>query len=234
MTSVVVGLLGFAVLFALLACGMPVGFALAGVGFVGIWMLYSFPAAMVKMATVPLEVIGNYNFAVLPLFLLMAQVMFTSGFGADLFRMASKMIGHRRGGLAMASVGGAAGFAACSGSSLATGATIGLVALPEMKKYGYDPKLAAGAVAAGGTIGSLIPPSSMFLVYGILTGVSIGKLFAASLIPAFLTALSYLLIIWLLCFRNPNSAHPRKRLPIRRDSKHWESAGRFCFSSFLL
>ena len=219
MSPPLVGISGFVALFALLACGMPIGFALAGIGFLGIWMLYSLPAAMMKMATVPLEVIGNYNFAVLPLFLLMAQVTFASGFGADLFRMASKMIGHKRGGLAMASIGGAAGFAACSGSTLATAATIGLVALPEMKKYGYDPKLASGAVAAGGTIGSLIPPSGMFIIYGILTTTSIGKLFAASLIPALLTTLSYLLTIYLLCLRNPRLGPPAERVSYRERFK---------------
>ena len=115
----------------------------------------------------------------------------------------------------MASIGGAAGFAACSGSSLATAATVGLVALPEMKKYGYDKKFAAGCVAAGGTIGSLVPPSGMFIIYGVLTGASIGKLFAASLIPALLTTLSYILTIVLLCLKNPEIGPPLPKTPFR-------------------
>ena len=211
MSAVLIGLLGFLILFALLACGMHIAYALAFIGFIGMCALYPFSAVMTKMATVPFEVIGNYNFAVLPLFLLMAQVTFISGFGADLFRFASKLIGHRRGGLAMASIFGATGFAACSGSSFATAATVGLVALPEMKKYGYDQRLAVGAVCAGGTVGSLIPPSTMFIVYAILTGTSIGKLFAASLIPALLTILSYMITIWLLCLRNPKLGPPTEK-----------------------
>ncbi|HVN95152.1 MAG TPA: TRAP transporter large permease [Syntrophorhabdaceae bacterium] len=208
MSPVTIGLLGFAVLFSLLAIGMPISGALGLVGFVGMCLLYPFTGAIVKMATVPFEVIGNYQLAVLPLFLLMAQVTFASGFGADLFNLAAKLLGHRRGGLGMASIGGAAGFAACSGSSLATAATVGLVALPEMRKYGYDKKFAAGCVAAGGTIGSLVPPSGMFIIYGILTQQSIGKLFAASLIPAFLTIISYIVTIVLLCWRKPELGPP--------------------------
>jgi len=131
MSPVVIGLFGFVALFALLAGGMPIGAALGLVGFVGMCFLYPLSGAMVKMATVPFEVIGNYQLAVLPLFLLMAQVTFASGFGADLFNLAAKWLGHRRGGLGMAAIGGATGFAACSGSSLATAATVGLVAFRE-------------------------------------------------------------------------------------------------------
>ncbi len=223
MSPVTIGLSGFVVLFALLACGMNIGFALGLVGFAGMCLLYPFSGAMAKMATVPFEVIGNYNLAVLPLFLLMAQVTFASGFGADLFRMAAKVVGHKRGGLAMASIGGAAGFAACSGSSLATAATVGLVALPEMKKYNYDPRLASGTIAAGGTIGSLLPPSGMFILYGILTGTSIGKLFAASLIPAFLTIFSYIITIFIVCKRHPEMGPPAPHASLKEKLKSvWE------------
>ena len=215
MSPVTIGLLGFVFLFALLAIGMPIAGALGLIGFLGMCILYPVSGALVKMATTPFHVIGNYQLAVLPLFLLMAQVTLASGFGADLFNLASKWLGHRRGGLGMASIGGAAGFAACSGSSLATAATVGLVALPEMKKYGYDKKFAAGCVAAGGTIGSLVPPSGMFIIYGVLTGASIGKLFAASLIPALLTTLSYILTIVLLCLKNPEIGPPLPKTPFR-------------------
>jgi len=211
MSPVVIGLLGFVALFALLAGGMPIGAALGLVGFVGMCFLYPLSGAMVKLATVPFEVIGNYQLAVLPLFLLMAQVTFASGFGADLFNLAAKWLGHRKGGLGMAAIGGATGFAACSGSSLATAATVGLVAFPEMKKYDYDKRFSAGCVAAGGTIGSLLPPSGMFIIYGILSQTSIGKLFAASLIPAVITILSYILTIHLLCLRNPKLGPPVPR-----------------------
>ena len=161
-----------------------------------------------KMATVPVDLISGYQFAVMPLFVFMAQVTVASGYGADLFKLAAKWMGHFRGGLAMASIGGSAGFGACSGSCLITAATVSPIALPEMKKYDYDTKLAVGSVAAGGTIGSLIPPSGMFILYGILTGASIGRLFAASLIPALLTAVSYLIVIYIICRLNPK-AGPR-------------------------
>ncbi len=206
MEPLTIGLLGFAVLFMLLALGMPIMAALGLVGFIGMCLLYPLAGAIAKMATVPFEVIGNYNLGVLPLLLMMAMVTFESGFGSDFFNLAAKLVGHKRGGLATASIGASIAFGACCGTSLATSATVGLVALPEMKKYGYDKGFAAGSVGAGGTIASLIPPSGMFIIYGILTNNSIGKLFAASLIPAILTALSYVLVIFLTCRRRPGVA----------------------------
>ena len=211
MSPVLIGLIGFLVLFALLAAGMPIGFALGLIGFVGMVILYPLAAALIKMSSVPFEVMSSYSLAVLPLFLLMANLIFESGLGAELFKLASKWLGHFRGGLAMAGIGGATGFAAVSGSSLATAATMGLVALPEMKKYGYEPKFAAGSIAAGGTIGSLLPPSAMFIIYGIITENSIGKLFVASIIPAFLTAFSYIVTIYILCLRNPKLGPPAEK-----------------------
>ncbi|HVN98374.1 MAG TPA: TRAP transporter large permease subunit [Syntrophorhabdaceae bacterium] len=215
MSPEILGLLGFVCIFALLALGMPIGAALGLVGFAGMTLLYPIQGALIKMATTPVEIISSYSFAVMPLFVLMAQVTFTCGFGADLFKLASKWLGHYKGGLAMASIGGSAGFGACSGSALITAATVSPIALPEMKKYNYDTKLAVGACAAGGTIGSLIPPSTMFIIYGILTGASIGKLFCASLIPAFLTVLSYLLTIYIICKRNPNAGPPAPAAPLK-------------------
>ncbi|HVN96370.1 MAG TPA: TRAP transporter large permease subunit [Syntrophorhabdaceae bacterium] len=208
MSPEILGLLGFACIFALLATGMPIGATLGLVGFAGMCLLYPLGGALIKMATTPVDIISSYQFAVMPLFVLMAQVTFTCGFGADLFNLASKWLGHHRGGLAMASIAGSAGFGACSGSSLVTAATVNLVALPEMRRYGYDTKLAVGSIAAGGTIGSLIPPSTMFIIYGILTGASIGKLFAASLIPALLTTVSYFITVYILCSIN-SKAGPR-------------------------
>ena len=130
------------------------------------------------------------------------------GLGADLYRVAAKWLGHYKGGLAIASIGAATGFAACSGSSLATAATVTVVALPEMNCE-FDMGLAAGSLAAGGTIGSLIPPASALIVYAILTGASIGKLFAASLIPALLTVVAYILVVCILCHFKPSLGPPR-------------------------
>ena len=187
MTPVEIGILGFIVLFLLLALGMPIGFCMGLVGFLGMCLLFPFSAAFIKMATVPFDIMSSYSLAVLPLFLFMANIILVAGFGADLFRVAAKWFGHFRGGLAMATIIAAAGFAACTGSAMATSATMTLVALPEMKNRGYDQKFAVGSICAGGTIGALLPPSAVFIMYGILTENSIGTLFVAALIPAVLT-----------------------------------------------
>lgn len=202
------GLIGFIVLFGMIALRMPIAFAMGIVGFGGFWYMTSFVAATHKIASVSFELLSDFTFGVLPLFLLMAQVTFKSGIGKDLYDLAARWLGHRPGGLAMATVFGCAGFAAVSASSIATAATFGLVALPEMKRYNYSPKLATGCIAAGGTIGSLIPPSGILIIYGILTESSIGKLFLAGLIPGILEALVYVLVIALMCWRDPKLGPP--------------------------
>ncbi len=204
MSPVIIGLIGFVLLFVLLAAGMSIGFAMGLIGFLGMCLLYPVPAAIAKMAITPYHAVSEYSLAVLPLFLLMAHVIFQCGFGTDLFKMAQKWLGHMRGGLAMASIGACASFAAVSGTSLATGATVGLLALPEMKKQGYDPGFAAGSVAAGSSIGALIPPSGMLIIYGVLTEVSIGKLFAGAVVPAIITVISYLVTAWFMCRVKPS------------------------------
>ena len=215
MTPVEIGIIGFVVLFALLVLGMPIGFGLGLVGFLGMLVLFPFPAAMIKMATVPFQIMSSYTLAVLPLFLLMANIILVSGFGEDLFKVAAKWVGHLKGGLAMATIIAATGFAACTGSSIATAATMTLVALPEMKKRNYEQVFATGSVCAGGTIGSLLPPSGMFIMYGVLTENSIGTLFVAAIIPAILTAFSYLLTIYLKCLMNPNLGPRIEKTPLR-------------------
>ncbi len=203
MSPIIVGVLGFVVLFALFALGLPIGFGMALVGFAGFSYLVSEGAAIAKMGFVPFNAVASYDTAVLPLFILMAQITFVSGLSGDLYNLAAKWLGRRPGGLAMATAGACAGFAAVSASSLATAATMGLVALPEMKKYKYDPALATGCVAAGGTMGVLIPPSAGLILYGILTEQSIGKLFMAGVIPGILEALFYIGTIYILCRLKP-------------------------------
>jgi len=203
MTPEFVGLIGFIFLFGMIALRMPIAFAMGIVGFGGFWYLTSFEAVLNRMASVSFSLLSDFTFGVLPLFLLMAQVTFKSGIGKDLYDLAAKWIGHRPGGLAMATVFGCGGFAAVSASSIATAATFGLVALPEMRKRKYSPELATGSIAAGGTIGSLIPPSGVLIIFGILTEVSIGKLFLAGLIPGILEALVYVMVIGIMCWRNP-------------------------------
>jgi C4-dicarboxylate transporter DctM subunit len=134
MSPVIIGIFGFVVLFSLLAVGMPIGGGMALVGFAGVWYLISDAAAFIKLAVVPFQTVTDYSLAVLPLFILMAQVVFVSGMGRDLFNLASKWLGHRKGGVAMAAVAGSGIFAAVSASSIATATTMGLVAIPEMKR----------------------------------------------------------------------------------------------------
>lgn len=204
MSPVVVGIIGFVALFSLLALGLPIGVGMAVVGFGGLWYLISEGAAIVKLGIIPFEVMTNWGLATLPLFLLMAHIVFASGFSRDLYGVAAKWLGHQRGGIAMATVGGCAGFAAVSASSLATAVTMGLVALPEMKRYNYDPALSTGCVAAGGTIGQMIPPSAGLIMYGIITGTSIGRLFAGGLIPGIIEAAFYIITIYILCRWKPS------------------------------
>lgn len=204
MSPVLMGIIGIIILLLFLAFGHKIGFAMAVVAIVGVWYVVSWNAGFSKLGLIPLEVAGSYDLSTLPLFLLMANVIFRSGFGIDLYNLAAKWLGHQPGGLAMATIGGCAGFSAISASSLATALTIGLVALPEMKKHKYDPGLATGCICAGGTLGILIPPSGTLIIYGILTETSIGKLFVGGLVPGILAAIFYMIVIAITCRRNPN------------------------------
>jgi tripartite ATP-independent transporter DctM subunit len=216
MSSELIGLIGILSLLGLLSLGVPIGVALALVGIAGLSILVSPEAAMIKGGVVSFEVISKYELGVLPLFLLMAHICFAAGASRDFFDVAAKFVGHRRGGLALASIGGCAGFGAISGSSLATVATISSVALPEMRKAGYHPGFAAGALAAGGTLGSLIPPSGALIVFGIIAEQSIGKLFAASIIPGLTQALFYMATIAILCWFRPKLGPSAERVPWRQ------------------
>jgi C4-dicarboxylate transporter DctM subunit len=225
MTSISVGFIGFIVLFILLALGLPISSSMALVGIAGFWYLVSGTAAIMNSALIAFETISNYSFAVLPLFLFMAHICFVSGLGKDLYSLAAKWLGHLRGGLAMATIGGCATFAAVSASSVATAATMGLVALPEMKRYKYSPMLATGAVAAGGSIGILIPPSGLLIVYGILTQQSIGTLFIAGVIPGILEAVFYMITIYILCLWNPSLGPRGPKYSITEKVKSFSGTG---------
>ena len=215
MSPELVGALGFAALFVFLAVGMPIGVAMGIVGAVGLCLTLSVPAAITKMATAPFELVSNYTFASLPLFLLMGHAIFSSGQGGAIFKSASKWFGRVPGGLAMATVAACALFGAVSASSVACAVTMGLVALPEMKRRNYDSALATGVVAAGGTIGSLIPPSNYLLIYGILTENSIAKLFAGGVIPGIIVSASYMIVIAVRCWRKPELGPGAGRFPIK-------------------
>ncbi len=208
-----IGAGGVALLLILLAAGVPIGVGLALIGLGGMAVLISPEAALTKGAVTSFDIMSKYELGVLPLFLLMAHICFAAGASRDFFEVAAKFVGHRRGGLALASIAGCAGFGAISGSSLATVATISSVALPEMRKAGYQPGFAAGALAAGGTLGSLVPPSGALIVFGIIAEQSIGKLFAASLIPVATQAISYLATIIILCALKPERGPATARAP---------------------
>ncbi len=208
MSAEVTGLLGILVLFVFLALRMYIGMAMALVGFVGLCFLAGVSPALSILGITPLAEGSSYTLSVIPLFVLMGQFAFLSGVSTDIYRTVYAWMGYLRGGLAMATVMACAGFAAVCGSSLATGATMGTVAIPEMKKYKYDMRLATGCVAAGGTLGILIPPSIGFVLYGILTEQSIGKLFMAGFLPGILLAGLYILAVMLQCRLNPQMGPP--------------------------
>ncbi len=203
MSPEMVGIIGIVIMFLFLALRMYIGIAMAIVGFLGLWYLIGFDAAMGVLGITPLTEGSSYTLSVIPLFVLMGQFAFVSGISTDIYKTVYTWMGHLKGGLAMATVLACAGFAAICGSSLATGATMGMAAIPEMKKYRYDNRLSTGCVAAGGTLGILIPPSIGFIIYGILTEVSIGKLFMAGFIPGILLALLFIFTIFIQCAINP-------------------------------
>ena len=210
-----IGTTGIVLLLMLLAAGVPIGVGLMLVGLGGLAVMISPEAALIKGGVLSFEVISKYELGVLPLFLLMAHICFAAGASRDFFDVAAKFVGHRRGGLALASIGGCAGFGAISGSSLATVSTISSVALPEMRRAGYHPGFASGALAAGGTLGSLIPPSGALIVFGIIAEQSIGKLFAAAVVPGLTQAMTYLITIIILCAWRPELGPATARVPWR-------------------
>ena len=198
-------LLGFGALFVLLFFRMPVGTSMMLVGAVGIYMIR--PAA--SLPVVAGEIFGeatSYSLTILPLFILMGNLAGVSGMSRDLYDAAHGWFGHLKGGLASATIVGCAGFSALSGSSLAAAITMGRVSLPEMQRYKYDDGLATGAIAAGGTLGILIPPSAGFVIYAILTEESIGRLFMAGVLPGLLLTALFILAIWFVVFRKPEKA----------------------------
>ena len=203
MYEVTVGLIALAVVLVLFLTGIELGFAMALVGFVGFAILISTKAALNLLAKDFFDVFSSYGFTVIPLFVLMGQIAFNAGIARRLFNTAYRFIGHVPGGMAMATVAGATAFKAICGSSPATAATFASVAVPEMDRYGYDKKLSTGIVATVGTLGILIPPSVTLIVFGIITELSIGKLFLAGIIPGLIIAFFFMVIIYGWCKINP-------------------------------
>ena len=204
MTPVAVGVAGCVLLLVLLMSSMPVGFVMALVGGLGFAVVVSPDAAATMVARDLFGTFNRYSLTVIPLFILMGQVSFHAGISRRLFRAAYAWLGALPGGLAMATVGACTVFGAICGSGPATAATMAAVALPEMKRYGYDMELGTGAVAAGGSLGMLIPPSVVFIVYGIMTEQSVGALFLAGILPGILIAVLFCGTIYVHCRVRPH------------------------------
>ncbi len=214
MTNIELALWSFPVLLILVFLRAPIALAMIGVGVGGTYLVIgSSMMTLNQLKTLTYGTFSNYSFSIIPLFLLMGQFATLSGMSAALFRAAESFLGHRKGGVAMSAVGACAGFGAICGSSLATAATMGQVALPELRRYGYPGSLATGALAAGGTLGILIPPSVILVIYAILAEQNIEKLFVAALIPGILAAIGYMIAISVWVRMSPNSAAVKDRVP---------------------
>jgi tripartite ATP-independent transporter DctM subunit len=213
MTPTAIGLLMFAGMLALMAVRVPIAAAMFIPGALGYWSLTSDMALLNQLKGSAVARLTVYDLSVIPLFLLMGQFATQGGLSKALFQAGAAFVGHVRGGLAMASVLAAGAFGAVCGSSVATSATITQVAYPEMRAHGYHGRLSTATLAAGGTLGILIPPSVPLVVYAILTEQNIGKLFAAAMLPGILAMLGYLVVIWLYCKVRPHLATPSEPVP---------------------
>lgn len=216
MSPATIGIIGIVVLFLLFFSRMPIGFVMMLVGFLGFSYLVTVDAGISKLGGTVYYGGFSYTLCVIPLFLLMAQFAFYSGVSQDTYYAIYKWVGRLPGGICIATIGGCAAFAAITGSSVATASTMGMVALPEMKRYKYDDKLATASIAAGGTLGILIPPSIAFVIYGVITEQSIGRLFIAGILPGLLLSSLFMLVTYIICRINPK-AGPRGPIVNFRD-----------------
>jgi C4-dicarboxylate transporter, DctM subunit len=199
-----VAVLGFLALFALMLLRVPVGMAMGLVGVSGFAYLVGGGPALKAVGHTSMRTVTDYTFGVIPMFLLMGAFVTNSGMSRELFQAANRFLGHRRGGLGVATVVACGAFAAICGSSVATAATFSTVAYPEMRRYDYPQSFATGVIAAGGTLGAMLPPSTVLAVYGIITEQDIGKLFIAGIVPGLLAAAMYILTITLIGIARPN------------------------------
>ncbi|EPQ8525894.1 TRAP transporter large permease [Vibrio vulnificus] len=207
-------IVGFSVLIALILLRLPLAFAMGVIGFIGFWYIndYNWIAAMSMAARRIIDTGQDYGLSVIPLFILMGNFVTKAGISNELYKACNAFVGHRRGGLSMSTILACGGFSAICGSSLATSATMSKVAMPPMRKYGYSDGLASASIAAGGTLGILIPPSVMLVIYGLLTETSIRELFAAGFLPGLLGIVLYLLAVQWVVSRKPESAPPGERV----------------------
>jgi tripartite ATP-independent transporter DctM subunit len=214
LSNIEIGLLSFPALLALIFLRVPIGLAMFATGFAGLWIMMGSPSmALARLKTESYTTFSNYSLSIVPMFLLMGYFAMLGGMSQALFRAAESWLGHRKGGVAMAAVGACAGFGSICGSSLATAATMGRVALPELKRYGYEGGFSSATLAAGGTLGILIPPSVVLVIYAILTEQNIAKLFLAAIVPGLLAAMGYMLVIAIYVRVNPGAAGVRAPIP---------------------
>lgn len=206
---------GFALMLLLIAMHVPIGIAMGFIGMGGFAMIVGWGPALSLLASEPAATLTNLNLAVIPLFMLMGNLAAAAGLANDVYNIAHAFIGHRRGGLATATVLGCGGFGAVCGSGVATTATFGRVALPEMLERGYAPSLATGSIAAGGTLGIIVPPSTIMVLYAILTEQFVVELFTAAIVPALFAILCYAGAVRLSVMLNPSAATEIERLPMR-------------------
>jgi tripartite ATP-independent transporter DctM subunit len=208
-----IGMLSFPVLLILIFLRVPIGLAMFTMGFVGLWMVTGKPSvALARLKSESYTTFSNYSLSIVPMFLLMGYFATLGGMSQALFKAAESWLGHRKGGVAMAAIGACAGFGAICGSSLATAATMSRVALPELKQYGYAGGFSTATLAAGGTLGILIPPSVVLVIYAILTEQNIAKLFLAAFVPGILAAIGYMIAVSIYVRVNPGSAGLRERV----------------------
>src|ERR1039457_1652578 len=198
MSTDAVAIIGFIALFALMLLRVPVGMAMGLVGVSGFGYLIGGAPALKLVGQTSMRTVTDYTFGVIPMFLLMGAFVTASGMSRELFRTANSFVGHLRGGLGIATVAACGGFAAICGSSVATAATFSTVAYPEMRRFGYPQSFATRVIAAGGTLGAMLPPSTVLAVYGIITEQDIGKLFMAGILPGLLAIAMYVLTIALI------------------------------------
>lgn len=214
MTALEIGFYSFPALLALIFLRVPIGLAMFVTGFVGMWILTGKPnLALARLKTESFTTFSNYSLSIVPMFLLMGYFATLGGMSQRLFKAAESWLGHRKGGVAMAAIGACAGFGSICGSSLATAATMSRVALPELKSYGYAGGFSTATLAAGGTLGILIPPSVVLVIYAILTEQNIAKLFLAAFLPGVLAALGYMMAVRFYVWRHPESAGLRAPIP---------------------
>lgn len=216
MTGLELSIIAFVVMLIAIFLRMPIGVSMAFTGFIGTWIVLGSPNAVLsQLKSLTYDTFASYSLSIVPMFLLMGQFATKSGMSGALFRAAADWVGHRKGGMAIAAVGSCAGFGAVCGSSLATASTMGQVALPELRRHGFSGALSTGVLAAGGTLGILIPPSIILVIYAIITEQNIVKMFMAAMIPGVLAALGYMVTVMIYVRIAPDSAKTAPRVPYR-------------------